>query len=147
MSREAPSAAVRRTIAGSDVWLFAGLANDYYGVHTDAEYARGTRFGRPIAHGAYLVGLVSAAASRLAAATGRPAWYPARFAVTFLAPVYPGDTVEATVTAAADGGELPGGGELRADARVSNQNGQAVLAGQVWLRPPAPGKEGEGCTR
>lgn len=130
------AAAVRRTIAESDVWLFAGVANDYYGVHVDAQYARGTRFGRPIAHGAYSIGLVSAAASALAQACGEPTAFAVGFEVKFLGPVFPGDTVAAAVRVAA---EQPEPGAVRCEAEVTNQDGTRVLSGQIWLRRPGEG--------
>lgn len=46
-------------ITARDVEDFARLSGDFNPLHTDAEYARTTEFGRPVAHGALLVGLVS----------------------------------------------------------------------------------------
>jgi NAD(P)-dependent dehydrogenase (short-subunit alcohol dehydrogenase family)/acyl dehydratase len=42
-----------------DVAAFAQLSADWNPLHTDAAYAHRTEFGRPIAHGALLVGFVS----------------------------------------------------------------------------------------
>ncbi|MGE5505647.1 MAG: SDR family oxidoreductase [Actinomycetota bacterium] len=38
---------------------FARLSGDWNPLHTDAEYARGTPYGRPVLHGAFAAGLVS----------------------------------------------------------------------------------------
>jgi NAD(P)-dependent dehydrogenase (short-subunit alcohol dehydrogenase family) len=38
---------------------FAGLSGDWNPLHTNAEYAARTAFGRPVLHGAYLTGLMS----------------------------------------------------------------------------------------
>ena len=46
-------------ITHEEVAQFAQLTGDANPLHVDAEYARTTEFGRPIAHGALLVGLVS----------------------------------------------------------------------------------------
>lgn len=46
-------------ITERDVRAFAGLTGDRNPLHLDAGYARTTEFGRPIAHGALLIGLVS----------------------------------------------------------------------------------------
>lgn len=55
-----------RTITESDIVNFAGISGDFNPLHTDAEYAKTTRFGERVAHG--LLGL--AVASGLAWRTG-----------------------------------------------------------------------------
>ena len=45
-----------RTVTEADVVNFSNLSWDHNRLHTDAEYASGTLFGKPIAHG--LLGLV-----------------------------------------------------------------------------------------
>jgi 3-hydroxybutyryl-CoA dehydratase len=40
-----------RTITEADIVNFAGLSGDFNPIHTDHEFARGTPFRRPIAHG------------------------------------------------------------------------------------------------
>jgi 3-hydroxybutyryl-CoA dehydratase len=45
-----------RTVTEADVVNFSNLSWDHNRLHTDAEYAAGTLFGKPIAHG--LLGLV-----------------------------------------------------------------------------------------
>jgi len=44
-----------RTITETDIMLFAGPTGDYNPLHTDAEYAKTTIYGKRIAHG--LLGL------------------------------------------------------------------------------------------
>ncbi len=46
-------------ITAQDVSDFSRLSGDFNPLHNDPTYAKGTEFGRPIAHGALLVGLVS----------------------------------------------------------------------------------------
>jgi 3-hydroxybutyryl-CoA dehydratase len=52
-----------RTIDMSDILMFAGLTGDHHPLHTDAEYAQKTQFGRRMAHGPLIysmaVGLVA----------------------------------------------------------------------------------------
>jgi acyl dehydratase len=45
------AAAPARTITETDIVQFAALTGDWYPLHTDAEYAKGTIFGERIAHG------------------------------------------------------------------------------------------------
>jgi 3-oxoacyl-[acyl-carrier protein] reductase len=46
-------------VTEKDVDTFAHLSGDYNPLHTDPGFAKGTEFGRPIVHGAFLIGLVS----------------------------------------------------------------------------------------
>lgn len=46
-----------RTIGEADVAAFAGLSGDFNPLHTDAEFARTTRFGERIVHGMLTVAI------------------------------------------------------------------------------------------
>jgi len=54
-----------RTVTESDITAFAGLSADYNGLHTDAEFAKGTAFGQRIAHGLLVLAITSGLASRM----------------------------------------------------------------------------------
>jgi 3-hydroxybutyryl-CoA dehydratase len=54
-----------RTVSGFDVQHFARLTGDFSAVHIDEEMMRKSRYGRVIVHGALLVGLISAASTKL----------------------------------------------------------------------------------
>ena len=83
-----------KTITEADIQGFADLTGDRNPLHLDAEFARRSRFGRPIAHGLLVAGIISAAlGTRL---PGAGAIYVSQ-SLRFLKPVYPGDTVTATV--------------------------------------------------
>lgn len=49
-----------REVTEEDVLAFARLSGDHNPLHVDEAYARGTNYGRRIAHGAFQVGLASA---------------------------------------------------------------------------------------
>ncbi|MDT5035531.1 MAG: hypothetical protein QOE03_716, partial [Micromonosporaceae bacterium] len=72
------------TIRAEDVTAFASATGDRNPLHVDPDYARGTPFGRPIAHGALAV--LVALAALPARRTRRPL---ARLVARFAAPVYP----------------------------------------------------------
>lgn len=81
-----------RTLTQEDVAAFAAVSGDHNPLHLDAEYAAGTRFGRPIAHGLLglsiatgLIGEMGLTRGTLIALTGLE-W-------RFLAPIYPGTTL------------------------------------------------------
>ena len=54
-----------KTISEADVEAFAEASGDTNRLHLDAEFAEGTRFGRRIAHGTLVSGIISAALARL----------------------------------------------------------------------------------
>jgi acyl dehydratase len=81
----------QRAILATDVNQFAELTGDLNPLHLDAEFARQTPFGRPIAHGLFGMSLVAGLGSR------SPWMHTAVFLRVidwrFLRPIYLGDTV------------------------------------------------------
>ena len=69
-----------RTVAECDVHAFAGLTGDFAAAHMDAAAMRRSVFGQRVAHGAMLVGFMSAASTLVAgrfgagAGSGRRSW-------------------------------------------------------------------------
>ncbi|MCX8068432.1 MAG: MaoC family dehydratase [Anaerolineae bacterium] len=51
---------LRRRMTLEDFARFAALSGDDNPIHTDPDFAARTRFGRPVAHGMFLFGLISA---------------------------------------------------------------------------------------
>ncbi|MFQ8432653.1 MaoC family dehydratase [Amaricoccus sp. W119] len=89
------SAAFSKTITEADIILFAGASGDNNAIHINEEFAKTTPFGGRIAHGFLTASTISAAiANRL---PGPGTVYISQ-GMNFLAPVRPGDTVQATVT-------------------------------------------------
>ncbi|MBC7341494.1 MAG: enoyl-CoA hydratase [Clostridia bacterium] len=115
-----------KTVTESDVNLFAGITGDFYDVHVNEEFARKTQFGGRIAHGAYSVGLVSAAVSRLLALAGVTG-YPVGYDVKFTGPIKLGDTVTTEVTTE----EALGEGRYRLTVNCVNQSGVRILKGET----------------
>jgi 3-hydroxybutyryl-CoA dehydratase len=83
-----------KTVTEADVTTFAGLIGDFNPLHVDAEYARKSRFGRRVAHGIFTGGLISAVLGNKLPGPG--AIYLSQ-QLEFLAPVFIGDTITATV--------------------------------------------------
>ena len=54
-----------RNISKADILSFAALTGDRHPIHYDDEYAKATRFGRPIVHGLHLMALTALGASEL----------------------------------------------------------------------------------
>ncbi|HUZ88513.1 MAG TPA: MaoC/PaaZ C-terminal domain-containing protein [Candidatus Acidoferrales bacterium] len=82
-----------KTVSESDVYLFAGITGDLDGNHVDAEYCKGTSFGQRIAHGALVVGYMSAASTQILRDFKRPMVSVGYDRIRFLKPVYFGDTL------------------------------------------------------
>lgn len=92
------SVCLRRTVSESDVYLFAGITQDFHPNHSDAEYMAAGRYGGRLVHGALIVGLMSGASTQFM--TSRPTEVDSVSlgydAVRFLGPVLIGDTVTVT---------------------------------------------------
>jgi 3-hydroxybutyryl-CoA dehydratase len=86
---------VQKTITDEDIELFAQVSTDRNPVHLDDAYARDTIFQGRIAHGMLTAGLISAVIGEQL--PGHGSVYMGQ-SLKFLAPVRPGDTVEARVT-------------------------------------------------
>ena len=119
---------VTKTISESDVYLFAGITGDFYPIHVNEEFAKGTRFKSRIAHGALGVGMLSAAIGGLCLRVPPPGVVSMRYDVTFTAPIYFGDTISTEVTVAEKREER---NEVVLRALATNQRGERVLEGMA----------------
>lgn len=88
------SVASRHVVDEALVRQFADVSGDHNPLHLNKEFARKTRFGRPIAHGALIMSIISALLGERLPGPG--AIYLSQTA-SFKAPVYVGDTVEVSV--------------------------------------------------
>jgi 3-hydroxybutyryl-CoA dehydratase len=107
------------------VRAFAEVTGDTNPVHLDDEYASGTRFGRRIAHGMIAAGLVSAT---LANDLPGPGTVYLSQTLKFKLPVYPGDTVTATVEVLSVRPDKP---IVTLSTVCTNQDGKVVLDGEA----------------
>ena len=121
----------RKTVGESDVYAFAGITGDFSPIHVDEEFARTTRFGGRIAHGALLVGFVSTVMGQMTARLAAPGGVSYRYEMTFRGPVRLGDTVTTALTLAEARAERR---ELCFEARTTNQRGETVLEGRTVLK-------------
>ena len=87
------STSFTKTVSESDVYLFAGITGDLDPNHVDEEFCRGTSLGHRVAHGALIVGYMSAASSRILEDFERPMVSAGYDRIRFLKPVYLGDTI------------------------------------------------------
>ena len=87
---------VSKTVSESDVYLFAGLTGDLSPNHVNEEYMRKTKYGRRIAHGALLVGLMSQASTKIITDLPGTIVSYGYDRIRFPAPCFLGDTVTVT---------------------------------------------------
>ena len=92
--RPGDEASLTKTWNHYDVWVFAQVTEDKNPIHLDEIYAATTPFKRCIVHGKLVEGLISAI---LGTKLPGPLSVYQKTEATFLAPVYIGDEVVATV--------------------------------------------------
>ena len=88
---------LRKVVTDRDIELFAEVSTDRNPVHLDDEYANDTIFEGRIAHGMLTAGLISAVIGEQLPGHGTVYM---KQDLKFMAPVRPGDRVDAVVTVA-----------------------------------------------
>ena len=124
-----------KTVAETDVYLFAGITGDLAPNHVDAAYMARSRYGRRMAHGALTVGYMSTASS-LAIQRCRedPHEIPVSLGydrIRFLEAVFMGDTITVEYTISAIDVERR---RSTAEVRVTNQDGTLVAVADHILK-------------
>ncbi|SAI00994.1 transcriptional regulator [Bordetella ansorpii] len=131
---------VRRTVTEADNVLFSAMTHNPAAIHLDAEYARGTEFGKPILNSAFTLGLmvgISVSDTTLGTTVGNLGWDEVRFPQ----PVFPGDTlhVETEVLELRDSKSRPANGIVVFAHRAYNQRDLLVASCRrvaLMLRQP-----------
>jgi len=120
-----------KTVSEADVYAFAGITGDFYGVHVNEEFAKKTRFGTRIAHGALLVGFISTVMGKIAEKIPPPGGVSYRYDVKFVGPVRFGDTVTTELKVVEKNVERR---EIISQIITTNQRGEKVLEGKTTLK-------------
>jgi acyl dehydratase len=120
-----------RTITETDIVNFAGLSGDFNFIHTNADAAKDTPFGQRVAHGMLVASIATGLAVQQGFIDGTTLAFR-ELEWKFTKPVFIGDTVHVAIKVI-ETKPMPrlGGGLVTFDARVVNQNGDAVHKG-VW---------------
>lgn len=116
----------RRIFTQADFNRFAALSGDDNPIHVDAAFAAQTRFGRPVAHGMLLYGVICGLLGRYF-----PAARQLEQNLTFTAPTYAGEpmAIRLEVTEM-----LPAARRVRVKTVISNPNGALVCDGETILQ-------------
>jgi 3-hydroxybutyryl-CoA dehydratase len=127
MPKEGETATLVKTITQSDIEQFAELVGDRNPVHVNPDFAKKTRFGRPIAHGMWGLSLISAI---LGTKLPGPGTIYLSQTVKFKAPVFPGDTLTAKVKVLEVRQDKP---IVRLETTCENQEGALILSGEALV--------------
>lgn len=123
-----------RTITEADVVSFASWTNDNNQVHTDAEFAKSTRYGRRVVHGLLGTSLCLGLIARTGVFEGSAVALLGIDGWSFSAPIFIGDTVTCTVeilsTRLTSSGTT---GIVERAVSLRNQRGEVVQSGRMDL--------------
>ena len=122
-----------RTITEADIVQFAGLTGDYNPMHTDEEYAKNSFMGQRVAHGMLTLSYAVGQAYQLGILEKTVLAFR-ELEMKFSVPVLIGDTIHAQVkvTEKKEAKRL-GGGVVKLNMRIINQDGKAVQKGTLTL--------------
>jgi len=112
-----------KTVSESDVYLFAGITGDLDPNHVDEEYCKRTSLGHRVAHGALIVGYMSAASTRILENFERPMVSVGYDRIRFIKPVYLGDTINIEYVITSLDRERE---RITSKVEVKNQQGELV---------------------
>ena len=131
--RVGSTASVNRLITDAIVQEFAELSGDTQPLHLDDDYASKTRFGQRIAHGALMVGMVSAVLGVEMAGQHATIIFLG-LSVNFIAPVHIGDEVTASCEVMDVREDKP---IVKLSITCTNQTGDEVMTGDaaVYIDP------------
>jgi 3-hydroxybutyryl-CoA dehydratase len=118
------SATVTKIITEADIQTFGDLTGDHNPLHFDQDHAKRTRFGRPISHGMMTGSLFSPIIAHQL--PGEGAIYLSQ-SLKFVAPVFAGDTITATLTVTRIRENKP---IITMVGVATNQSGEVVITGE-----------------
>ena len=116
-----------KTITETEVILFAGVSTDINPVHLDEEAAKKGIFGKRVAHGILVSGLISAVLGNKLPGPG--SIYMGQ-ELKFLAPVFIGDTITAEVEII---DLVPEKCRIKLNTICTNQDGKVVISGTALI--------------
>lgn len=120
-------ASFSKKITERDVATFAEISGDKNPLHLDEAFAKTTRFGARIAHGAFTFGVISAV---LGTQLPGPGTVYLGQSLKFLKPVYFDDTITATVEITAI---RPDKGIVTCKTDCANQHGEKIAEGEATV--------------
>ena len=143
---------IGRTVTETDLTFFSMLSGDWNPIHSDAEFARGTRYGQRLVHGAFGVALATGMLHQLGIFERTAVAMMSLKEWKFVAPIMVGDTLRLKLEILElEAGKSQRVGRVGRRFLLVNQTGIAVQDGMsdvlVLKRPREAGPEvhtGEG---
>lgn len=121
-----------RTITEADVVSFAAWTGDNNQIHTDAEFAKQTRYGQRIVHGMLGASLCLGLIARMGAFEGSAVALLGIDGWRFTNPVFIGDTVTCTVEIVGTRLTSKGStGVVQRELKLINHRGEVVQQGRM----------------
>jgi acyl dehydratase len=129
-----------RKISAKDIMAFAEVSGDHAPIHVDEAFARTTAYGRRIAHGALMMGLLSATSTLISGRSSERGATDVPVSlgydrVRIIKPVFIDDTVTARYTVEKVDEEA---GRALSKVEIINQNGELCLVGTHILKWVSP---------
>jgi len=130
-----------KTLNDAHFLLFSGITGDVHRSHYDVEYAKNTRFGKPLAHGLLLASLTALGASELR--DHIEGFVLVEQGCRYLHPATVGDTVRScfVIQKVWEEGHRK---YCKVATRLENQDGRLLLEGFHCYRIIVPGQEEQG---
>ncbi len=118
-----------RLITPQDIANFSEVSGDHHPIHTDADYAASTEFGRIIAHGPFGIAMAIGLFGKIAAFQGSAVLLTSIEQWKFRAPIFAGDEIGMTMTIIAKSLSRSGRGLVSRQFRLLNGAGTIVQEG------------------
>lgn len=122
-----------RTVTEADIVNFAAFTGDWYGLHTDVEFAKKTRFGERIAHGMLVLSLSTGLWSPEYIGQWAFVAFYGLDGLRFTAPVRIDDTLHVEMEVVEKNQKDTRGGTVKFAYSVKNQSGADVLIASMTL--------------
>ncbi len=119
-----------KTISESDVYLYAGITGDMNPAHINEDYSKKTFFKKRIAHGMLMGGFIS---NVIGTQLPGPGSIYIEQHLSFKAPVYPGDTITASVKVVEI---IENMNRVKLETICINQDDVKVIKGKALISPP-----------
>lgn len=117
-----------RTITHADIRLFIGATDATHPAHVDEEYAKAHPFGRVVAPGSLVIGVVDGFVVKDLVPSALKVAHYGYDRVRFLAPVFVGDTLRMSATVRSKRDRSDEFGLIEFTYDVKNQEGNTVAA-------------------